>query len=235
VNENPLKVIYRKLNKKGFVPKHVAEVGVWNPETSNVFDYIEAGVRTTLVEPDPESIRRIEEKFGGKPNVTLHTVAAYDFEGTLELSQRDASTFVSALESSPAIVNDDYVVDEADQFSVNCTTFDTIDDGSIDLISIDTEGSEWYVLKYIQSRPDVISIETHGAAYTNPFINEIKSWMAANDYVTFFKDNSDSVFVRRGRIGLNLGDKVRLALKNAMIALRRFRKQLFKGQRSVAP
>lgn len=230
MNERPLKTLYRKLEYKGFKPTHVAEVGVWNPETSNIFDYIEAGVRTTLVEPDPESIRRIEEKFGTNSNVTLHTVAAYDFEGTLELSQREASTFVSALESSPAIVNDGYVVDENDQFSVNCTTFDTIDDGAIDLISIDTEGSEWYVLKYMLSRPDVISIETHGAAYTNPFIDEIESWMAENDYLVFFKDKSDSVYVRRGRIGLDLADRIKLTWKNTMLALRRFRKRRLKGQ-----
>jgi hypothetical protein len=60
---------------------------------------------------------------------------------------------------------------------VRCTTFDRLDDGSIDLISIDTEGSEWFVLKYITSRPDVISIETHGAAYTNPYLDEIQRWM----------------------------------------------------------
>ncbi len=227
MNTQPLKMLYVKLRQKGYEPTHVAEVGVWAPETSNIFDYIQAGIRTTLVEPDPESVRRIEALFGQKPNVTLHPVAAYDFDGTLELSQRDASTFVSALESSPAIVNDGYVVSEDDQFTVECTTFDKIDDGSIDLISIDTEGSEWYVIKYMASRPHVISIETHGAAYTHPHIDDIESWMAANNYELFFKDKSDSVYVQSGRIRVTLVDKVKLAWKNAMLAIRRFRKQLF--------
>ncbi len=230
MNEQPLKMLYRKLSKKGFNPAHVAEVGVWLPETSNIFDYIEAGVRTTLVEPDPESIRRINERFGENTNVTLHTVAAFDYEGTLELSQREASTFVSSLESSPAIVNDGYVVDEKDQFTVRCTTFDTIDDGSIDLISIDTEGSEWFVLKHMQSRPAVISIETHGAAYTNPHLSDIQAWMSKNAYVLLFKDKSDSVYVQQKRVDVTLGDRIRLAWKNAMLALRRLRKQLFSSR-----
>ena len=113
MNDRPEKRLYRMLEKKGFRPTHVVEVGVWMPEMSNIFDYIEAGIRTTLVEPDHASIARIKERFGAYDNVTLHEVAAYDFEGELELSQRDASTFVSELEASPAIVNDGYEVSRA--------------------------------------------------------------------------------------------------------------------------
>ena len=227
MNEQPLKKLYVRLQKKGYRPSHVAEVGVYIPETSNVFDYIEAGVRTTLVEPDPASIERIETRFGDYPNVTLHRVAAYDFEGTLDLSQREASTFVSELATSPAIVNDGYVVSDEDKFSVDCTTFDKIDDGSIDLISIDTEGSEWFVIKYMSSRPDVISIETHGAAYENPHIDDIRSWMSTNGYAVLFKDKSDSVYIREDRIPRSIGDRLALGWKNVMLAARRLRKRVF--------
>jgi len=41
----------------------------------------------------------------GEPLVRPRLSEQYDFEGELELSQRDASTFVSELEASPAIVN----------------------------------------------------------------------------------------------------------------------------------
>ena len=230
MNDRPEKRLFRKLEEKGFRPLHVVEVGVWMPEMSNIFDYIEAGVRTTLVEPDFASIERIKERFGSYGNVTLHEVAAYDFEGDLELSQRDASTFVSELEASPAIVNDGYEVSDDDKFTVRCTTFDTLDDGSIDLISIDTEGSEWYVLKYMTSRPDVVSIETHGAMYVNPRIAEIEQWMADNGYVAYFKDKSDTVYVKPERIKLGLTDKLALAFKDLGIRFRRFRKRLFSSE-----
>jgi hypothetical protein len=91
MNDQPEKRLFRELERKGYRPTHVAEVGVWMPEMSNVFDYIEAGVRSTLVEPDPASIRRIRDRFAGHDHVTLHELAAYDFDGELELSQRDAS------------------------------------------------------------------------------------------------------------------------------------------------
>lgn len=225
MNEQPHKTLFVRLQAKGFEPAHVAEVGVYRPETSNIYDYIDSGVRATLVEPDPDSIERIKALFGDSPNVTLHEVAAFEYDGVLDLSQRDASTFVSELESSPAIVNDGYVVTDEDKFSVNCTTFDKIDDGSIDLISVDTEGSEWYVVKYMTSRPAVISIETHGAAYINPNMDDIERWMSENGYIVFFKDKSDTVYVRNGAIDLNLGDKLSLAWRNMRIRLRRMRKR----------
>ena len=214
------------LERKGYRPEHVAEVGVWMPEMSNVFDYIEAGIRTTLVEPDTASIGRIKDRFGSYENVTLHEVAAYEFDGELELSQREASTFVSELEASPAIVNDGYELRDADKFTVRCTTFDTIDDGSIDLLSVDTEGSEWYVIKYLKSRPAVISVETHGALYTNPHLADIRAWMAANGYALYFKDKSDSVYVRPERVAVSPVDRLKLAWTDFRLGLRRFRKRL---------
>lgn len=219
------KTLFKKLASKGFKPKHVAEVGVYTPETSNIWDYIESGVRTTLVEPDPESIKKIKTRFGSHEHVTLHPVAAYDFNGTLDLVQRDASTFVSQLESSPAIVNDGYKVDDGDKFTVESVTFDRIDDGTIDLLSIDTEGSEWFVIKHMKSRPSVISIETHGAAYINPHIEQIRNWMQENGYVLYFKDNCDSVYVQPEAVAVSFSDKCRLCGRVMIITLRRIRKR----------
>ena len=226
VDSQPNKTIFRRLEARGFSPSHVAEVGVYMPETSNVYDYIEAGVRATLVEPDVASIERIEARFGEYPAVTLHRVAAYDYEGELTLTQCEASTFASELDASPAIVNDGRTADDGEQFSVPCTTFDKIDDGTIDLISIDTEGSEWFVLKYMISRPQVISIETHGAAYLNPYLREISQWMEQNDYQPWYRDKSDTVYVRGATLAPGLGDRMALATKSVALIVRRARKRI---------
>jgi len=219
--------LFRKVDRKGFQPRHVAEVGVYRPEISNIYDYTVRGIRTTLVEPDPASIERIKAAFGKLSNVTLHPVAAYDFNGELKLAQRAASTFVSQLDASPAIVNDGYVLQEADEFSVEAVTFDRIDDGTIDLLSIDTEGSEWFVLKHMKSRPKVISIETHGAGYLNPHLAEIHGWMQQNRYEPFFKDGSDTVYVQPDTILLTRADRVALWWKDQALGFRRARKRVF--------
>jgi len=220
------KLIFKMTARKGFLPAHVAEVGVYRPAASNIYDFIQAGIRCTLVEPDPASLEHIRQCFAPNQNVTLHPVAVYDSNGKLELIHREASTFVANLASSPAIINDGYKLDHRDKFTVEATTFDRLDDGTIDLLSVDTEGSEWFVIKHMKSRPAIISLETHGAAYVNHYLGEITAWMQQNNYRVWYKDKTDSVFARRDRIEVTFTDILRLAFMDIYIALRRRRKKL---------
>jgi FkbM family methyltransferase len=217
------KLIYRRLVQKKFIPSHVAEVGVYLPETSNILDYIKQGIRTTLVEADPRCVTAIREYFGDKYPITLHPVAVFDSEGSIELINRAASTFASVLNSSPALVNDAYQKQDTDKFTVPAKRFDSLDDGTIDLLSIDIEGCEWYVLKYMKSRPAVISVETHGKRYINPFINEITDWMRKNGYELWYKDQSDSVYIRRGLFPITYADRWHLRINEWILAWKRFK------------
>jgi FkbM family methyltransferase len=221
-------LLYKKTSKKGFTPAHVAEVGVWHPDTSNIYQYIQAGIKTTLIEPDPESIKLIKAEFANKANVLLHEVALCDFNGQVELCKRQSSTFVSTLSSSPALVNDNCDLQTSDKFSVEARIFSEIDDGSIDLISIDTEGSEWFVIKNMKSRPNIISIETHGGMYTNPYLHELLNWMQKNNYRLWYKDKSDSVFVKNDSVSIEFPDTINLMLMNLKIAFASRKKRLSK-------
>lgn len=215
--------IYTKCRDKGFRPRHVAEVGVWLPGEANVLDFLEEGVRTTLVEPDPRSANAIRERFGRCENVVFHAVAVADEAGELELLQRGASTFASNLPSSPALANDRYVPADEDRFVAPARRFDELDDGTIDLLSVDVEGSEWFVLKHMQSRPAVLSVELCGKRYTNPYRAEIERWLAEEGYVPWYLDHSDLVLVRRGTIRIDARDRWRLAAARLRLALRRLR------------
>ena len=227
------KKIFRKLENKSLKFGHVAEVGVYLPETSNILDFILDGVRTTLVEPDARSLRAIDKFFKGRDNITVHPVAVCDKPGKVELLQRDASTFLKDLDASPAIVNDDYQTNEQDIFSVQAVRFDEIDDGTIDLLSIDIEGGEWFVLKHMKSRPAVLSIETHGAMYVNPHIEKITEWVSANNYIVWFKDRSDTVFVRADVFLPGLNEKLALWWIEFRIVVKRYRKLLKKKIRKL--
>lgn len=220
--------IYKRCKAKGLSINHVCEVGVYLPETSNVLKFILAGVKTTLVEPDPKNVKAIREFFKSNNNITLFPIAIFEYNGIIELSQRESSTFVSSLKSSPALVNDNYIQNEDDNFEVECKTFDCIDDGSIDLLSVDTEGCEWYVLKNLKSRPIVISIETHGKSYINPFIKEITDWTKTKQYVLWFKDNSDSVYVKKDLFIMTPLERIKLRLKIISLAVNRVRYRMKK-------
>ncbi len=220
------KPLFRKVTALSLPIGKVCEVGVYLPETSNVIDFIEAGHVAMLVEPEPRSIRAIEERFVGYDNVTLHPVAIYKHNGSLTLSQADSSTFVTDLPSSPALVNDRYSVDANNTIEVECRIFADLDDGHIDLLSIDTEGSEWYVLMTLVSRPKVISVETHGKYYVNPFLKEIEDWMSDYGYVVWYRDKSDTVYVRGGIVSLTASEKLRRKAFDAYLWVRRSRRWL---------
>jgi FkbM family methyltransferase len=232
------KELYKKCSAKKIALRHICEVGVFMPEMSNILDFIvRERLRTTLVEPDPKSIAAIRAYFREYDNVTLLPYAVYDHHGVLELVQRNASTFVSTLPYSPAQINDEYRIRKEDTFSVECRTFDELDDGSIDLLSVDTEGSEWYVLKTMVSRPLVVSVETHGKSYLNPFYNEISAWMAANGYERWWLNKTDTVYYKKGAITVSSGEKFGLALMDTYVKFRRARKKaerFFRGRKEPA-
>lgn len=201
--------LYNKCRQKGFSPEHVCEVGVYYPETSNILGFIKEGVKTTLVEPLPECIEAIHKTFGNLNNVNLHPVAVGNSAGEIKLFLAESSSFAADLSSSPALKNDNYSKQTAETITVKSVTFNMIDDGTIDLISIDTEGSEWFVLKHMVSRPSVISVELKTKHYVNPFLNEITTWMKTNDYEVWYIEKSDTVFMKRGFFELTFWEKLR--------------------------
>lgn len=190
--------LFEKCTQKGFVPKHAAEVGVYYPETSNILGFIKKGIRSTLVEPLPECIKAINDYFYEYSNVNLCPCAVAETTGTMELFLAESSSFATVLDTSPALLNDKYAKRDDRKLKVECKRFDEIDDGTIDLLSIDTEGSEWFVLKHMVSRPKVISIEMKSKHYVNPNYELITEWLKSNDYEKWYKDRSDMVFVKRG-------------------------------------
>ncbi|TXK50810.1 FkbM family methyltransferase [Pontibacter qinzhouensis] len=217
--------IFNKLKSKNLTFQHVCEVGVYLPEVSNVIDFIRSGVRTSLVEADLGIVEKIKQVFKDY-NITVYPFAVWDYTGTVNFSKAHASSFVTQLKGSPALINDKFVVTEDNTQEVTCKVFSEIDDGTIDLLSIDIEGSEWYVIKHMVSRPKVISIETHGKKYVNPFIQEILAWMEKNNYQIWYKDVSDTVFVKKGTFEITALEKLQLKLINLRVNLRRARKNL---------
>lgn len=222
--------LYKRLKQKNVTFGQVCEVGVYVPTVSNIGDFIKDGLPATLVEADPDIAIEIEEYFKDY-NIVVYPFAMWDYSGTLQLSKAAASTFVSALTSSPALENDGFQVKAETTFDVPCKRFSEIDTGKFDLLSIDIEGSEWYVLKYMVSRPKVISVETHGKFYINPFIKEITKWMEDNDYLIWYKDRSDSVYIKRGFFEITVYEKISLRLKNSWLDLRRQKRHFKRSTR----
>ncbi len=218
--------LFRKLNKKKYKSVNICEVGVYLPEDSNLKDFIHANVPTTLVEADPTYVEKINKYFANRKNVKVIEAAVYSFKGKIELCRQKSSTFISELKSSPALINDNCKVDKSEKFLANSILFSEIDHGHFDLISIDIEGAEWYVIKHMISKPNIISIETHGKYYTNPNINNIVDWMNNNNYTKWYKNDSDTVFVKNGVFPITPFEKINLIMKDLSIGLVKKKKLL---------
>lgn len=178
--------------------KHVCEVGCFLADTIQAKQFLGTHVKTTLIEPNPRAFEDIENKLSKYENVCLHNLAITDTGGRVKMYNTvdgvDSSAFVDS-EFSPAIINNNYQKNEEDSFIVNSVSFDKIDDGEIDILYVDTEGHEWFVIKNMKSRPKFIILETHGANYVNPYMNNITMWMNKNEYALIKKDLSDTLYI----------------------------------------
>ncbi|HWR83887.1 MAG TPA: FkbM family methyltransferase [Candidatus Deferrimicrobium sp.] len=187
--------LYQRAKELKVDLRHVVEVGVYYPETSNVLGFIKEGIRVDLFEPDPDCVERIKEFFKDYTNVKVLPFAIFKENGKVRLYRCGASTFAAELTVSPALVNDRYQPTAEDAFYAEARVFSDFDDGTIDLLSVDTEGCEWYVLMHLKSRPLVISLETGWKKYRNPYLSEIEGWMRQNGYEKWFRDGSDTVYI----------------------------------------
>jgi len=228
MTHKPKTVIFRQCHRKAITINHVCEVGVYKPDTSNVIDFIESGCKADLVEADPDNVQLITEKFAGFENVRIHAKAVYNRGGKVKLSRAKASTFISELDQSPALINDSYVRSSDNEFEIDCVIFSSIDSGNFDLISIHIEGAEWYVLSEMVSRPKVISIETHGKYYTNPFLPQIKQFMKANGYNEWYLDKSDTVYLHNIAGKISLWERVTSLLIKLLIKMKYLKKYLLR-------
>lgn len=216
--------LFNKLKTKNYTPKNICEVGVYLPEASNLIDFINNDTPTTLVEADPVCITKLKSYFANKKNITIIESAVFDYNGTIELCRSSASTFISILDQSPALINDNYKINDTEKFATKSILFSEIDKGDFDLISIDIEGAEWQVIKHMVSRPNIISIETHGKFYTNPNLKNILDWMNKNNYQIWYKTGSDTIFTKKGIFPIKLIEKIQLYIRNFEIQLIKFKK-----------
>lgn len=123
--------------------------------------------RLMLVEPVPRFAFDAERLLGTK----VLKVAVGMQAGKAEMVDNGGSSFIKGTWSPTESTNE--------CFPVDVVTFDTIDDGLIDVLALDCEGQEWAVLSKMTSRPYLISIEIWDG---NPYRNEIYNWLKFHEY-----------------------------------------------------
>lgn len=156
-----------------------------------------------MVEPLPIAAQALREAWPGG-NVTVHecaihhgkeVVMAWLRSPTGERPKAGASSYVkdghvTPWERASKKVHRRAVAEE--EVVVEGKPFWEVDDGTIDLLTVDTEGSEWGVLATMRSRPKVIAVEMTGPRdYVNPNARRIVDWMKMNRYRLWGRWGSD--------------------------------------------
>lgn len=185
-----------------FAINHIAEVGVWTPKVCRSKPFILAGKRVELFEPEPNAYQQLVDAYKRYPNTTVYNIAITDHEGEETLVWCDQGSFLANVEKPPLKQDDFHHVwtpeyyNSRPKLTVKCDTWAKYDDGTIDMLLLDMESSEWHVIKELRSRPRIIGVETHCEnRSTNPFINEIHDFMNQNYYKVWFKNTLDTYYI----------------------------------------
>ena len=188
----------------GLRPRHVVEVGVNEPSRCSLARFIADGVPATLVEPLPWCAENLRKAF---PAARVIEAVCAKCAGEVTLYDRGEGAWIEDVPAGTA--PDEHINHSAsrrwefeDRYKrkVRAVRFaDEIDAEDIDILAVDTEGAEWFVIGQMQkARPKLIRVETHftHSGYRNPYWNEITARLASLGYRPAVEDVSDTLFIR---------------------------------------
>ena len=187
------------VDKIGIEYHVICEVGVFMPDRSHIKNLIPNSKKVIMIEAQKKHADAIKKAFNQYNYVVVHNVAIYKENlDKIKLYCKNEATFIEGL-ASPEVVIQKYLPKESDAFYVEARTFDNYDDGDIDVLTVDIEGAEWYVIEKLISRPAIICLETHykPPLYVNPHMEEIDEWMVKNNYEKYCEDIGDTVYIKK--------------------------------------
>ena len=183
-----------------FTPKKILEAGIGTTDGVQSLEFLLNGAEGILFEPNKGFYDELVSDLGHLPNIKIHNKALYKEKGIKKFYDKWACTFIDEMyESSGAKIQDNYVKDEKDAFECETDTVDNYDDGNIDILCLDCESCEWFVLEKLKSRPTIIQIETHSifSEYKPYNIDKISQWLMDNDYFRLAINESDTICVTK--------------------------------------
>lgn len=183
-------------------PRNVCEVGVNEPDKCS-FAWCAnwQNVNTILVEPLPWCADHLRKAF---PKATVIEAACGPENGTTRLFDRGEGSWIEQVPEGGApdehknhsdIKREDFRPEHVRETRV--VRFADIDSGNLDILCVDIEGAEWFVIEQMKSRPRLVRVETHfsHSGYQNPNFDRIMNRMAVLGYKILMQDVSDTLWI----------------------------------------
>jgi FkbM family methyltransferase len=151
--------------------------------------------RAIFIEPDPAMARNARRNY---PWAEVHEVAIAENFGTANLRKLNGASYIKGIAWAPAFSACPSRAKKAGKVSVQTVPFSDLDDGKIDMLNLDCEGSEWFVLKAMTSRPRFLQIELYSA---HGHYREICEWLKSNGYTAATRwGNANLIYVRNSNL-----------------------------------
>lgn len=180
--------------------KTIFEIGVGNPNICRTIDMMgDNRFNLNLFEAHPQTYTSLVDTFGHYQNLTINNIALFDRDGEIIFCEDGDSSYIDEV-VSPTKHNVPHIAATKNKIIIECKSIKHFDNDNIDVILVDTEGSEWRIIKDMISRPKLIVLETHNyddhgnGLYSTPGIEQIIEWMQINNYHLIGKDATDSYF-----------------------------------------
>jgi FkbM family methyltransferase len=188
-------------------PRVVFEVGCGNlNETRSFYLWKDSTIDFFLFEPNKNFYHELMRAGGRFRNVHLFNCAILDKEDELELVDHGSCGYLKNFPGAPIVNNIGYPPPDLDIiYNVKVFPINIFDMGNIDVLYIDTEGTEYFVLKTLISQPSVINIEMEVDGNKNPHYDEIMQWMQMNRYMFGGKCGNDFIWHKTGITVLQTG------------------------------
>ena len=183
--------------------KKIFEIGVGEINSCRTKIFWDSGIECHLFEPNPILYKDLIDKSKNYKNVHVYNLAITNKSGEEEILLINNCSYIDGIESPMILnhgINTEYT-ESVEKVKIKTETIDKFDTGDIDILLIDTEGCEWFVLEKLISRPKQIAIETNtlgqnGNLIYNKYIDKILFWMWKNNYQLALKDENDSHFMK---------------------------------------
>jgi len=191
---------------------HFFEAGAFNPTYSMGVMYatLNKDARISVVEPMFEYAAQLDyalfqaqiEKYA------VFNVALGDSEGKTQfcvpkkIGDRQSSAYIKGNHCA-YLSRGKFSEDDVFEVSIDVCPMSYLDDGTIDLLTIDVEGSEYSVLNHLVSNPAIVLVELYHSPpkeFANEKIKEISDWFEKNDYVLVDVVEPDFLFVKRNLV-----------------------------------
>ena len=161
----------------------VFEIGVGHLYHCRTLSFIDTDTECWLFEPNPICFKELESQLAHKSNFKLFNYAVGSENKECNLCLAGPSSFLEGA-SSPEKSRNSTAEHDLEKTLIQIKSIQDIDPGDIDILLLDTEGSEFDIIKNLISRPKQISVEMYsfGVGYKNPYFDEIMQWMNENNY-----------------------------------------------------